>query len=106
MKDLREKAATGPDATRMENAAGESFVVVNPALYAPEEVSPEGDYPELGDWLETRDGFLECPGALARELLAVVDNQDFAFPLRVHVLSAEVVDREWSIETEIQEVEE
>jgi len=103
MKDLREKAATGPDATRMEHAAGELFVVVNPALYAPEEVSPEGEYPELGDWLETEDGYLECPGALARDILEVVDQEDYAFPLEISILAAEVVDRQWEIETEIVE---
>jgi len=106
MKDLRQKAETGPDATRIKNAEDESFTVLSPALYDPESISPEGEYPFHGDWLETEDGFLECPSGLARRLLEAVDVDDFAFPLRVDVEHVEKSDQEWMVEAAIEPAEE
>lgn len=105
MEDLREKASSGPEAVRFQDANGETFRVESPAMYAPDEISPEGEYPELGDWLETEDGFLECPRALAAELVEAVDYNDVSFPAVVKVTSAELVDGEWRVETAIEEAD-
>lgn len=106
MKDLRQKAETGPDATRIKNAGGKSFTVVSPALYDPVSISPEDEYPYHGDWFETVDGYLECPTALARDVLEAVDVDDYAFPLRIEIVDAEKRDNEWVIETQIEPAEE
>ena len=105
MKDLREKARSGPDAVRFQDAKGESFVIMSPALYDPAEVSPKDEYPELGEWLETDDGFLECPRQLAAEIVAAVDNNDVGFPALVEIDSAKLADGEWRVETTIEEAE-
>jgi len=106
MKELRQKAETGPDATRMKNAEGESFVVLSPALYDAESISPEDEYPFHGDWFETEDGYLECPSALARRVVHAVDVDDFAFPLEISIEHTEKSDSEWVVEALIEPAEE
>jgi hypothetical protein len=109
MKDLREKAETGPSATRISEAEGETFRVENPALYPSDAVSPEGDYPVHGDWLSVIDddgeqvGHLECPRGLAQELLRVVDNDDLGFPMDVTIDVVKLVDEEFQLEISASE---
>lgn len=105
MKDLREKADPGPNAVRFQDAEGESFKVESPALYGPTEISAKGEYPELGDWLETADGFLECPRQLAAELVDAVDHDDVSFPAVIEVDSAELSDGEWRVVATVEEAE-
>lgn len=103
MKDLREKAETGPDAVRFTDAEGSTFRVESPALYDPDSISPEGEYPEFGDWLETESGFLECPRCLAAELIEAVDMDDVAFPAVIQIENVRKVDQEFAVEASIEE---
>jgi hypothetical protein len=102
MRDLREKAATGPNAVRMSEAEG-SFEIVGAALYPAEDVSAKGKYPKHGDWLETEDGFLECPAALAQTLVEAVDVDDISFPAVVEIESKTIEDERWVLEASVEE---
>jgi len=109
MKDLREKADSGPSATRISEAEGETYRVENPALYSSDAVSPDGEYPEYGEWLSVVDndgdqaGHLECPRGLAQELVRVVDHDDLGFPMDVTIASVQLVDEEWQVEISASE---
>jgi hypothetical protein len=105
MDELREKASQGPEATRMQDVnEGDEFIIENPALYGPDEVSSDGDYPQYGDWFSLVDGdgdqagFLECPRALAQAVVDAVDYQDVGFPMSVTVVHVELADDEWRVE--------
>jgi len=111
MKQLREKAESGPSAVRISEAVGETYRVENPALYAADEISGSDEYPQYGDWLSVIDddgeqaGHLECPRGLAQQLVRVVDHDDLGFPMDVSVNSAELRDEEWHVEIEAAEAE-
>jgi hypothetical protein len=105
MKDLREKAETGPDATRFADAEG-SYVIESPTLWKPREVSDPNSYPEYGDWLQTKEGFLECPQVLAKRLVEAVDHDDLSFPVKCQIDSTVLEDDRWSFEGEISQAEE
>jgi len=104
MDDLRKKADSGPDAVRLEDAIGQSFRVQNPALYDADAISEEGSYPKYGDWLETENGFLECPEGLAAELVEAVDGDGLSFPVVISIESAEL-DEKWRVDSNIEEAE-
>jgi len=112
MDELREKASQGPQATRMQDVEeGDEFVIENPALYGPEEVSDGDDYPQYGDWFSLVDddgeqaGFLECPRALAQAVVDAVDYRDVGFPMSVKIVHVELADEEWQIEIKAEEAE-
>jgi len=106
MDDLREKAESGVESTRMKNAEGTSHLVLAPELHKAATIGESADsYPRFGDWFNCEDGWLECPRDLAREVLDAVDYDNLRFPLRVEITSAELVDDEWQVETEISEAE-
>jgi hypothetical protein len=105
MDDLRQKADSGPNAVRFSDTEGDSYVVQSPALYEPTAISPESDYPQYGDWLETADGYLECPRQLAGVLVEAVDYDDVSFPALVEINSTELVDGEWRVEATVEEAE-
>lgn len=105
MKDLREKADPGPPATRFADAEGEVFVVETPALYDPVEISGHDEYPQYGDWLSCKDGYLECPRRLAQQLVDAVDQDDVSFPAVVEVESVRMVDEEWQVKATVEEAE-
>jgi len=112
MKDLREKADPGVDADRFEDAEG-VYVVYSAALYEPDEVSPEGDYPKYGQWLETGDpgdpddeSYLECPQCLARSLVDAVDYDDLGFPMQLEILETELVDEHWTWDGSVEPYDE
>jgi len=111
MKDLREKASE-TDATRFKEVdEGDTFRVENPALYAADEVTPEGDFPVHGDWFSlvneegAQNGHLEVPRGLAQEVVRVVDHDDVGFPMLVTIDRAELVDEEWVVEISAEESE-
>jgi len=111
MKQLREKASEGPSATRIEDVdEGDSFTLENPALYGPDEVSGEDEYPYYGDWFSLVEdgeqvGFLECPRSLAQEVVRVVDHDDLGFPMSVTIEHVELADEEWRIDVDAEEAE-
>ena len=106
MDDLREKAESGVDATRMKNADGTVHTIVDPSLHNAATIGDSADsYPRFGDWFECEDGWLECPRALAQDVLDAAQIEGVSFPLRVEILSAELIDEEWQVETEISEAE-
>lgn len=106
MDDLRKKADSGVDATRMQDAEGTEHVIKDPSLHKAATIGESADsYPRFGDWFETEDGWLECPRDLAAEVLDAVDYDDLAFPLHVEISSAELAGDEWAVETEISEAE-
>lgn len=112
MKDLRDKASEGPDATRFKEVeAGDTFRIENPALYPADDISPEDEYPFHGDWFSLIDGdgeqtgHLECPRALAQAVLHAVDHDDVGFPMLIEIRRAELVDDEWRASIDAEEVE-
>ena len=105
MKELREKAATGPNAIRFADAEG-THIIESPTLWEPREVSAPNDYPEYGDWLQTSEGYLECPQVLAQRIIEAVDHDDLGFPIRCRIESVELEDERWSFEGEISQAEE
>jgi len=107
MDELREKASQGPQATRMQDVdEGDEFIVENPALYGPDEVSDSDDYPQYGDWLSlVEDGFLECPRALAQSVVDAVDYRDVGFPMSVTFVHVQLADDEWRVEIDAEEAE-
>lgn len=112
MDELREKASQGPSATRMQDVdEGDVFIIENPALYGPDEVSDSDDYPQYGDWFSLLNddaeqaGFLECPRALAQEVVDAVDYDDVGFPMSVTIVQAELSDEEWRVEINAEEAE-
>lgn len=104
MRDLRDKADTGPDATRMSQAEGK-VEIIRPALYDADEISDEGEFPIHGDWIETDEGWLECPAALAQILVTAVDERDVSFPVVVSIESKTIEDESWTIEATVEEAE-
>ena len=105
MKDLRDKADTGPDVDRIEDAEQGTYRVSNPALYSADAISPEGDYPFFGDWLKTDNGYLECPAALAAELVDAVDTRALSFPVDIEIDSARKVDGSWTVDARVSEAD-
>jgi len=104
MDDLRDKADSGVDATRIADAEGTTHIVVSPELHKAGTIGESNEsYPRFGDWLETESGWLECPRHLAGVLVEKVDFDDVAFPVEVKISSAELRDEEWHVVAEVSE---
>lgn len=83
MTDLDEKAQETPDIDLARQSAPGAYVLDGKELSAGDDLTPEGDFPEYGDFLPVRrahrgeDGieatgdrrWIECPQALAKWLV-------------------------------------
>ena len=87
MTDLFEKAATygGPAIVLARDLAKAGTAVLKGAdLYDHDELTPEGSFPEYGQFLEVEvDGetaYWECPGGLAEEIVEAAEEQEIEIP--------------------------
>jgi len=103
MDDIRDKADSGIDACRMQDAEGTSHVISDPSLHKAATIGEKADeYPRFGDWFETEDGWLECPRSLAQQVIDAVDHDNVAFPIQVDIEQAELVDGEWEVAATVE----
>ena len=87
MTDLFEKAATygGPAIVLARDLAKAGVAEVQGAdLYDHDELTPEGSFPEYGQFLHVEvdgeEAYWECPGGLAEEIVNVVEEQELEIP--------------------------
>lgn len=93
--DIEDKAQETPDVDLARQSAPGAYRLESTELTDANDVTPEGDFPEYGDFLEVTgtsgEQFIECPAALARWL---VDNGIEAGD-GFRIVSVQKVDGEW-----------
>jgi len=106
MTDLAEKADRGPSLTLASELLESQYCYEETELVPADELTPEGDFPQYGDFLPVQerspvdsgfrgDGYVEVPAALAEWLVENTKPGDW---WQVHAI--EKVDDEWQVEAE------
>jgi len=107
MSDLEEKARDSPEVSLARQSAPGLYRLTTTDLVPADEITPEGDFPQYGDFLrvEVTSGgtdpewsgteYIECPAALARWL---VENVEVGESFRIR--SVQKVDGEWRYDCE------
>lgn len=107
MTSLEDKASESPEVSLARQSAPGVYRVEDTELLPADDLTPEGDFPEFGEFLEVtpagsgvgwRDSteWIECPQALAKWLVENGAEEGFAF----RILTVQKVDGSWRYECE------
>lgn len=113
---IEDKAADSPEVDLARQSAPGVYMLESKELKTADEVTPEGEFPEYGDFLPVRRAvgtgddaswsettkFIECPSGLARELVDLEISTGDGF----RIVSLQKVDSEWRYEIERMELDE
>lgn len=101
MTSLEDKAAESPEVDLARQSAPGAYVLESLDLVDADDLTPEGEFPQFGDFLEVTgtagEQYIECPQDLARQL---VEDLDADVGTAFRILDVTKIDGSWSYEIE------
>lgn len=100
--DIADKAEQSPDVHRIRDAQFSAFKLLDTELVPANDITPEDQFPEFGDFLQTAVSedssgpplYVECPEDLARGLMEIdIEPGDW-----FRIGEAQKIDGRWSVD--------